>query len=177
MLSSMTCDEGFGESFWHVFCSPALTAGKTWWVGLRRLSISGSGSIPPLDVQVFRGKVTLIRWWTDGCSLCSATAPALRKLRQKYAVRSFQVIGVYHPKPPGDVDLERVQRAAAELGFTFPVAVDADWKALRRWWLDQGRRDWTSVSFVIDKRGVIRYVHRGGEFHEGEHASCRRDYR
>ena len=131
---------------------------------------------PPLDVQALRGKVILIRWWTDGCSLCTATAPAVRKLQQKYAARGFQVIGVYHPKPPGAADLERVRRAAAGLGFTFPIAVDADWKALRRWWLNQGPRDFTSVSFVIDKRGIIRYIHSGGEFHEGEHASCRRDY-
>ena len=32
----------------------------------------------PLDMQVLRGKVVLIRWWTEGCSYCVATAPALR---------------------------------------------------------------------------------------------------
>ncbi len=36
---------------------------------------------------------------------------------------------------------------------------------LRRWWLDGGRRRATSVSFLIDKRGVIRYIHPGPAYH------------
>ena len=47
-------------------------------------------------------------------------------------------------------------------GFQFPVAIDRDWRTLRRWWLDGQHRDFTSVSFLIDQRGVIRYVHPGG---------------
>src|SRR5713226_1690809 len=56
----------------------------------------------PLEMKDLRGKLVLIRWWTDGCSLCFATAPALEKLRQKYGGRGLVIIGVYHPKPPGD---------------------------------------------------------------------------
>jgi len=32
----------------------------------------------------------------------------------------------------------------------------------------------------VDKKGIIRYVHPGGEFHasnEPDHASCERDYK
>jgi hypothetical protein len=36
--------------------------------------------------------------------------------------------------------------------FRFPVAVDADWQTLKRWWLDGHERSWTSVSFLIDRR-------------------------
>jgi len=36
---------------------------------------------------------------------------------------------------------------------------------LRRWWLDGERRGATSVSFLIDQRGVIRHVHPGPAFH------------
>ncbi len=133
----------------------------------------------PLDMPALKGKVVLLRWWTDGCPLCAATAPALRKLSAQYGDRGLTVIGVYHPKPPGNWDVERVRRAAASLGFTFPVALDGDWSALKRWWLT-GDRDYTSVSFLVDKRGVIRYVQPGGEWHEGgsaAHAVCQRDYR
>lgn len=80
--------------------------------------------------------------------------------------------------------IERVARGAERLGFRFPIALDADWKALDRWWLDEGTRAWTSVSFLIDKQGTIRYIHPGGEFHEGsggdhwaDHATCRRQYK
>lgn len=136
---------------------------------------------PPLDIADLKGRVVLIRWWTDTCELCAATAPALRKLQSKYQDRGLQLIGIFHPKPAGDWNIERMRRAADHLGFSFPVALDGDWSALRRWWLNGPSREFTSVSFVLDRQGVIRYVHRGGEFHEASgapgHEACERDWR
>lgn len=136
---------------------------------------------PPLEIRNLRGKVLLIRWWTDTCDLCAATAPALRKLQQEYGSQGFQVIGIFHPKPAGDWSVQRMQEAAARFQFTFPVALDGDWNVLKRWWLNGAQRDYTSVSFIVDKHGVIRYVHPGGEFHESngepEHAVCERDFK
>jgi len=135
----------------------------------------------PLEISNLKGKVVLVRWWTDTCDLCAATAPALRKLQQEYGSRGFQVIGVFHPKPAGDWSVPRVRQAAARLNFAFPVALDGDWSALKRWWLNGAERSYTSVSFIVDKHGVIRYVHPGGEFHESNgnpgHAVCERDFR
>jgi len=137
---------------------------------------------PPLEINDLKGKVTLIRWWTDTCDLCAATAPALRKLQSEYGSQGFEVIGIFHPKPPGDWSVARMQRAAARFQFSFPVALDGDWSALKRWWLNGAERSATSVSFIVDKRGVIRHVHPGGEFHENSegnsnHAVCERDFK
>ena len=136
---------------------------------------------PPLEINDLKGKVVLIRWWTDTCNLCAATAPALRKLQDEYGSQGFRVIGIFHPKPAGDWSLSRVQRAAARLQFSFPVALDGDWSALKRWWLNGAERSATSASFIVDKHGVIRYVHPGGEFHESngdsDHAVCERDFK
>jgi peroxiredoxin len=135
----------------------------------------------PLEISELKGKVLLVRWWTDRCELCAATAPSLRDLQDEYGAKGLQVIGIFHPKPTGDWNLERVKRAAADYKFTFPIADDGDWKALKRWWLDGAHRDYTSVSFVIDKRGIIRYVHPGGEFHAGNglsgHEICEADWK
>jgi peroxiredoxin len=120
----------------------------------------------PLEIANLHGKVLLLRWWTDTCQLCAATAPSLLKLQDKYGARGFQVIGVFHPKPAGDWNLTRVERAAERYHFTFPVADDGDWQGLKRWWLNSAHREYTSVSFIVDKHGVIRYVHPGGEYHE-----------
>jgi peroxiredoxin len=134
----------------------------------------------PLDVADLRGKVVLLRWWTEGCDYCAATAPALISLQQQYGSRGFEVIGIFHPKPAGKWSMEAVQKAVAEKHFTFPVAIDPDWSALKRWWLTKDR-DFTSVSFLLDQKGIIRYVHPGGEFHDGEqggmptHEACNRD--
>lgn len=137
---------------------------------------------PPLEISDLRGRVVLLRWWTQGCPFCEATAPALRKLQREYGDAGLVVIGIYHPKPPGPFDLASLEAAAEEKRFYFPVALDSDWSALKRWWLTRDR-DYTSVSFVVDRQSIIRYVHPGGEFHEGSkgglstHASCNRDYR
>jgi peroxiredoxin len=145
-----------------------------------RLALHDWLNSKPLDMPDLRGKVVLLRWWTEGCPYCTATAPALIDLEQTYGPRGLQVLGIFHPKPPGKWNMEQVRRAAEEKRFTFPVAIDGDWTALRRWWLTKDR-DFTSVSFLVDQQGMIRYIHPGGEFHEGQqggtptHEACNRD--
>jgi peroxiredoxin len=134
----------------------------------------------PLEMGDLRGKVVLLRWWTEGCPYCVATAPALVSLERTNESRGLQVIGVFHPKPPGKWTMDALRRAAQEKHFTFPIAVDGDWTALNRWWLTKDR-DFTSVSFLVDRSGIIRYVHAGGEFRERQqggtpvHEACNRD--
>jgi peroxiredoxin len=118
---------------------------------------------PPLSLAGLRGKVVLLRWFTDtDCPYCSLTAPALNQLYEDYAARGLVVIGVYHHKQPQPLDVAAVRGWARDYGFQFPVAIDRDWRTLHRWWLDGQRRDFTSVSFLVDQHGVIRHVHPGG---------------
>lgn len=51
---------------------------------------------------------------------------------------------------------------AKRFDYQFPIAIDHDWRTLQAWWLNTGQRDYTSVSFLLDRDGFIRYVHRGG---------------
>jgi hypothetical protein len=81
------------------------------------------------------------------------------------------VIGLYHHKSDAPLDPSAVKRCAEKIGCRFPVAIDPEWKTLRRWWLDGARRRWTSVSFLIDRQGVVRHVHPGGQYAKGD-----RDY-
>jgi thiol-disulfide isomerase/thioredoxin len=127
---------------------------------------------PPLTLKGLRGKVVLVRWWTVGCPYCKATAPALNELHRRYRDRGLVVVGVYHHKSPAPLREGQVKRGAEALGFRFPVATDPGWKTLRRWWLDGGRRRWTSVSFLLDREGVVRHIHRGGSYAPGSN-----DYR
>jgi thiol-disulfide isomerase/thioredoxin len=133
---------------------------------------------PPLTVEGLRGKVVLVRWFmATECPYCSATAPALRALHDDYADRGLVVVGMYHHKSDGALDLAEV-RALVEQDyrFEFPVAIDDDWRTLRRWWLDDHPDSWTSVSFLLDRAGVVRAVHLGGEYPPGsaDEAALRR---
>jgi peroxiredoxin len=123
----------------------------------------------PRTLASLRGKVVIVRWWTaPGCPYCAASAEGLNELARKYRERGLEVIGVYHHKASTPLTREHVEAQAKRLGFTFPVAIDRDWKTLRHWWLDRTERGWTSVTFVIDRDGVIRHLHPGGAYYPGE---------
>ncbi|HEX4826218.1 MAG TPA: TlpA disulfide reductase family protein [Candidatus Polarisedimenticolaceae bacterium] len=125
------------------------------------------------------GKVVVIRNFTNECPFCASTMPALENLAQRYRDRGVVVLGVYHPKPPAPIQAADVATFVKSLGVTFPVAVDDDWTLERGWWEAYGGGDWTSITWVLDRKGTIRAVHPGGEYHEGggeAHARCRSDY-
>lgn len=113
-----------------------------------------------------KGKVVLLRFWTDGCPFCERSAPALNEFHKEFADRGLVVIGMYHPKPPGlEAGLEEIRAAAKRLGFDFPIGVDEDWDYLKKTWLETGReRPATSCSFLVDREDAIRYAHPGPEF-------------
>jgi len=120
----------------------------------------------PLRLEDLRGKVVLVRWWTDTCPYCRRSAPALNEFHARYARRGLIVIGMYHPKPIDRlITASEIREAAQERGFDFPIAIDRGWSVLRHWWLNGGRRSATSVSFLIDRHGVIRHIHPGPAFH------------
>lgn len=123
----------------------------------------------PLTLEGLRGNVVLVRWWTaPGCPYCAATAPALNEFDQTYRDQGLQVIGVYHHKSAEPFDMEKVKQRTARYGLQFPVAVDDDWQTLKRWWLDHDDRAWTSVSFLLDRTGKIRFIHPGGQYEKGD---------
>jgi thiol-disulfide isomerase/thioredoxin len=139
----------------------------------------------PLTVEDLRGSVVLIRWWTDTCPLCASTSPTLREFHQQYAAKGLKVIGVFHPKFGRDkpIDVERVRQAVVSRQYLFPVAIDWNWRTLNEWWLNsrpEGVRAPTSVTFILDRKGVVRFVHPGMEYHDGapseEHAACENDF-
>src|SRR3989338_8628837 len=123
----------------------------------------------PLQLNDLRGKVVLVRFWTaPGCPFCAASAPALNEFYEKYHEQGLEVIGFYHHKSPEPLKTQDVKQYAEKFGFKFSVAIDYDWKTLRNWWLDADERRWTSVSFLIDKEGIIRHIHPGGQYVKGD---------
>jgi peroxiredoxin len=137
----------------------------------------------PLSLEDLRGQVVLLRWWTDTCPFCASSAPALRALHDQYSARGLKVIGVFHPKAGYEdpLDVARVQRAVESRRFSFPVAIDWNWRTgtLKDWWLTGPERPATSVTFLLDRSGIIRYVHPGMEYHDPDgdekHAMCAND--
>lgn len=169
LLMLLIINQGlFAKAGDELIGKPAPEWGKLEWMNSQ-----------PLNLSELADKVILIRWWTETCPFCSRSAPALNEFHDTFKDKGLVVIGMYHPKPPGPRRQKVLEKAVKRLGFEFPIALDLDWRALRRYWLAKGRNRWTSVSFLVDKRGKIRYIHPGGEYYKGEDAAqteAERDY-
>lgn len=135
-----------------------------------------------------RGRVVLVRFWTDTCPYCRASAPGFAQLDREFRDRGLVVIGIHHAKPRptpravGDdglrVDAAHVADVARAWGMDFAIGLDDDWRTIDSWWLTRPRRA-TSATFLIDRTGRVRWVHPGPELHPGggpDHAQCRRDF-
>jgi thiol-disulfide isomerase/thioredoxin len=133
---------------------PAMTFDR--WIG------TAGGK--PLDVT---GRPVLYRWWTSGCSFCTKTLPAIETLRTRYEPQGLQVVAVFHPKPPREVLPEAIRNSAKKIGFDGVIAADDSWSQLKRVWLSE-ERPATSVSFLVDAKGVIRFVHPGTTFYPSD---------
>jgi hypothetical protein len=130
------------------------------------------------DLAGLRGRVVLIRSFTHGCPYCAASVPNLDALWRRHREEGLVVLGVYHPKPRrlGTTRAgELLERAVRRFGIGFPVAADPDWSLVDSWAAGAG---WTSLTWLLDRNGVVRWAHPGGELHAGggpDHARCRED--
>ncbi|MBC8549177.1 MAG: TlpA family protein disulfide reductase, partial [Candidatus Brocadiales bacterium] len=112
------------------------------------------------------------------CPYWSASAPALNDWYEAYQERGLIVIGLYHHKSPLPLEIQQVKEFSTNLGFTFPLAIDRNWITLKKWWLDKNpKASWTSVSFLIDRNGIIRYIHPGGQYVKGDDDYAKLKYR
>ena len=135
------------------------TQAKEWAVGPEWANSKA------LRLSDLRGRVVVVRFWTDTCDFCAASLPAMQKLADEFRKEAVTFIGIYHSKPRGSERpwSEAVARAK-ELGVRFPITYDHMWKTARAWWLEGGHRGATSSSFVIGPDGKIVFVHPGPIF-------------
>jgi hypothetical protein len=60
-----------------------------------------------------------------------------------------------------------VKEAAEKIGMPGTLGIDRDWKVLERW--KAGKKyDFTSLTFLVDRKGAVRFVHPGGEIGPGD---------
>ena len=121
-------------------------------------NISGWLNTSGESFEEVRGEVTIVQFWTFGCSNCKATLPYLRDL---YATRhdsGLEIIGIHAHEFDRERIPENVVAAVADLDVTWPVALDTDKTNFRAW---QGSRRFWPRTYVIDSQGRIRFDHIG----------------
>lgn len=119
---------------------------------------------PPLSPQDLRGKVVVIDFWTYSCINCLRALPYVAGWYAKYKDHGLVVIGVHAPEFAFEKNLGNVRRAVADLGITYPVALDDDYAI----WQGFNNQYWPAHYF-IDSQGRIRAHHFGeGNYAESE---------
>lgn len=121
--------------------------------------------------------LTIMRWWTVGCPFCIDSLPDLVALQEQYEGRGLRFLPVFHPKGRDPSD-EALRKFLADLGYQGALARDPDWLKLRDL-MKRGKLDKpTSVSFLIDQQGFVRWVHPGPRLHRdaSEHPLANADF-
>ena len=90
-----------------------------------------------------------------------------RSVRRKSFFCCHDFIFFRSAKPPRDVTADQVRAHAKAIGMPGTLAIDRDWSVLDRW-MPPEKRSFTSLTFVLDKKGKIRNVHRGGTIEPGD---------
>jgi cytochrome c biogenesis protein CcdA/thiol-disulfide isomerase/thioredoxin len=118
----------------------------------------------PLTLAPLRGKVVLVDFWTYSCINCLRTLPYIKAWNEKYKDSGLVIIGVHTPEFPFEKDESNVRKAVRDLGITYPVAMDNDYRIWRNF-----NNEYWPAHYFIDATGKIRYHHFGeGGYEESE---------
>ncbi len=107
------------------------------------------------NVSEWNGKVLVVNFWATWCKPCRKEMPLFADLQTEYGGRGLQFVAIAIDK------VEEVRTFIAEIGVNFPVLIV---DGLRGPPLSQRFGNHTGVlpfTAVVDRAGVIRYVHRG----------------
>ena len=111
------------------------------------------------------GKVNLVDFWAYSCINCQRSIPGIQKLHETYGDLGLQVIGVHSPEYAFEKEVDNVRGGAADLGITYPVAVDSDLAT----WRNFDNHYWPA-HYLADSKGELRQV----KFGEGGEATTER---
>lgn len=103
--------------------------------------------------------VTVVQFWTFGCYNCKNTLEALQRLYADFGDRGVEIVGVHSPEFSYEEDVDNIIKAAAELGVTWPIALDTHKRNFHRW--QEGPTAYWPRVYVIDSDNRIRYDKRG----------------
>jgi len=112
-------------------------------------------------LRELQGQVLWVDFWASWCGTCVEAMPFLNDLDRDFRARGLAVLGINLDEDPKDA-LEFLAKYPAD----FAQAADAEGDCPRSF-----RVETMPASYLIDRRGVIRYVHAG--FRPSEAATLR----
>lgn len=110
----------------------------------------------PLFLEVLRGRVVVIEFWTSECPRCFRTVAWMKSLQRRFADRPVTIIGVHTPEFDHERRIENVAAKVEEFELAFPIMVDNDYA----YWSAIKNAVWPAI-YIVDKTGILRHVYYG----------------
>jgi cytochrome c biogenesis protein CcmG/thiol:disulfide interchange protein DsbE len=124
------------------FASAELQEGKP--APAVRADLLGGGRF---DSESQRGKVIVLNFWASWCKPCREEMPALDSFYRAHRAEGLEVIAI---SIEGPRDLAKVTDAMKRYSFPAALASGAETQGYGRPWR-------VPITFVIDRRGVLRF--------------------
>jgi peroxiredoxin len=93
------------------------------------------------------GKVVVLEFWARWCGVCRYLVPVMNRWHQRYRPQGAVLLGITSDAVP------LADRAARELGMTYPLASDGSGETSQAFAAQQ-----LPTVFVVDRRGIVRDV-------------------
>jgi thiol-disulfide isomerase/thioredoxin len=97
------------------------------------------------------GRVLVLDFWATWCAPCKASFPKVDAIYEKHKAQGLQVVGVNE-----DEDHGKVQPFLDEVKPSFLIGFDDAGRGAEAFGVET-----MPSSFILDRRGVIRYAHSG----------------
>lgn len=118
-----------------------------------------------VDLASMRGHVIVVDFWASWCEPCADEMPVLEGLYSSLHAQGLDIVGVSQDSSTGNITsfLRRVH-------VSFPIVHDNGHAVADRY-----QPGGMPTSFIIDRHGIVRYVHRG--YHASDRAVIEREVR
>lgn len=99
----------------------------------------------------YQGKVVLVNFWASWCPPCIQEIPSMLRLEKSFSKRPFKVIAINVEEQKRKVSYQ-IKRN----NMNFTVLLDPKSKTFKQWQVKI-----LPTSFIVDKKGTIRYLAKG----------------
>jgi peroxiredoxin len=123
-------------------------------------SVNNKGKVSLANLN---GKVVIVDFWATWCEPCKKSFPKLQDLYGKFKGSGLQIVALSE-----DDDKSGIPEFGTSYGAEFPLLWDSD-KAVA------GKYNPGSMpaTFIIDRKGVVRFLHRG--YHDNEEVEIEKE--
>lgn len=118
-----------------------------------------------VSLKALRGKVVLVDFWGTFCEPCKKSFPKLQDLHAKYGASGLRIVGISEDESD---DKDKIPGFADTYGAKFTLGWDEDKSIAKSY-----KPETMPSSFIIDKKGVVRFAHVG--YHDGEEVEVEKE--